>query len=1224
MEDEALIAASEALTLEKYGYKTITVYTGEKAVQAVNETPDIDLILMDINLGNGMDGTKAAEIILGKYAIPVIFLSSHTEREIVEKTEGITSYGYIVKDSGETVLIASIKMAFRLFYAKQKEIEKEIALRKSEEQLKAFFSYIPALVLLKDDELRIIYANEKYKSLFPFDSWKGKKPEEVYPEDVASHMRSKDSEALEKGYVDYEEDWTDVKGIRRTFHTEKFKIAMPDNKPLLGAIITDITERKQADQKLRESEERLSSFMDSAADSFFILDSNLNFIEINKRGAELIGKKKEDIIGKNITDIIPHVKESGRYQQQFELTRSGKPFVIDHFVPHPIFGNMHFVLNSFKMGDGLGVIAHDITDRKKAEEALRESEEIFGRFMEYSPIYVFFKDENIRSVRLSKNYETMLGKPLVELLGKNMDELFPSKIAKSMVADDIRILNEGKEITVEEKFNGRYYSTIKFPIFIEGKPRYLAGYTIDITERKRSEQMLRESEEKYHTIVDMTKEWIWEMDLNGKYTFSNPSVTEILGYTIEEILETDVARIIHPEDMQEIEVKMPLLIAGRRGWHGWTKRWRHKDGSYRYLESNAGPILNKNGAIVGYRGTDRDITKRKLAEEANRKNLKLLENIINSSRDYIYVKDRQLRTIICNETFAQAVGKRPDDLVGKTDIENGWPPESVKGNPEKGIRGFEQDDLEALNGKIIHNESETATIMGSVRTFDTIKLPLRDDNGELIGVLGISRDITERIKTEESLRESHTSFRQLAENINEVFWLRDAGTGRIIYVSPTYQKIWGRSVESLYETSRSFLDDVHPDDLPKASLARQALREKGEKFDLEYRVMRPDGEVRWVRARTYPVFDENNRLIRYAGIAEDITERKLAEESVQESEERFGTIFEEAYLGIVIASPSFVFQKVNPAFCRMLGYTAEELCLMTFADITHPEHIDQDIENVKKVGRGEIPFYRTEKRYINKKGETLWGYLVVSGIRDKHGALRYYLSMIDNITDRKVAEDKLVAAMHETDILREKAEKAYQEKELLLREVHHRIKNNMSTIISLLSLHSHTMKDPSAVFALEDATSRLRSMGVLYDKLYRSKNYRELSVKDYIPPLVEEIASVYPNRSSVKIETRIEDFVLGEKILSPLGIIVNEIITNAMKYAFTGRDDGLITVSALIQDNHATLSIGDNGNGIPQSVEIESSGGLGFKLVGMLTKQIGGSMKIERRKGTKFILKFDV
>ena len=152
-----------------------------------------------------------------------------------------------------------------------------------------------------------------------------------------------------------------------------FVIRDETGKPFyLADILTDITGRKQAEDELREKEERLSSFMNLASDSFHLLDSNLNFVEINKKGLEIMGKRKDEVIVKNITKIVPNLKESGRYEKHIEVLRTGKAFEIDHFVPHPVFGDLHFIMKSFKVGEDLGVIATDITDRIRIEQERRK------------------------------------------------------------------------------------------------------------------------------------------------------------------------------------------------------------------------------------------------------------------------------------------------------------------------------------------------------------------------------------------------------------------------------------------------------------------------------------------------------------------------------------------------------------------------------------------------------------------------------------------------------------------------------------------------------------------------------------------------------------------------------------------------------------------------------------------------------------------------------------
>jgi len=198
------------------------------------------------------------------------------------------------------------------------------------------------------------------------------------------------------------------------------------------------------------------------------------------------------------------------------------------------------------------------------------------------------------------------------------------------------------------------------------------------------------------------------------------------------------------------------------------------------------------------------------------------------------------------------------------------------------------------------------------------------------------------------------------------------------------------------------------------------------------------------------------------------------------------------------------------------------------------------------------------------------------------------------------------------------------EKEIILKEVHHRIKNNMNTINSLLRLQAGISKEPAAIAALLDAGSRVQSMLVLYDKIYRSVDFQDVLVKDYFSTLMDEILANFPKRGSVRLEKNIEDFKISAKVLFPLGIILNELLTNIMKYAFIGKEDGEIRVSVHKRNTLVTILIEDNGNGMPEAVDFENSTGFGLMLVGMLIKQIEGQIRIERGLGTRIIIDFEI
>jgi PAS domain S-box-containing protein len=264
----------------------------------------------------------------------------------------------------------------------------------------------------------------------------------------------------------------------------------------------------------------------------------------------------------------------------------------------------------------------------------------------------------------------------------------------------------------------------------------------------------------------------------------------------------------------------------------------------------------------------------------------------------------------------------------------------------------------------------------------------------------------ERRRAEEALRETEERFRQLAENTHETFWVRDVREDRLIYVSPGYEELAELRSQTLYENPSSWMEIVHPEDRDRVKEYLEQQRQ-GVFTPREFRVVRRDGSVRWIRSRTFPITDAKGVIARIAGLGEDITERKLAEEALRESEERFRGTFENAAVGIAHTHPEGRFLRVNEKFCAIVGYPREDLLQKAFQDITHPDDLTASIETFAALMRGESPSFGLEKRYLRKDGSFVWAELFVSLQRDAAGQPAYGIAMIQDISERKRLEGEL-------------------------------------------------------------------------------------------------------------------------------------------------------------------------------------------------------------------------
>ena len=358
-----------------------------------------------------------------------------------------------------------------------------------------------------------------------------------------------------------------------------------------------------------------------------------------------------------------------------------------------------------------------------------------------------------------------------------------------------------------------------------------------------------------------------------------------------------------------------------------------------------------------------------------------------------------------------------------------------------------------------------------------------------------------------------------------------------------------------------------------------------------------------------PIKDRDGNINGVVLVFRDVTKEYSIQRKIEESEKKFRTLFMQAAVGVAeIDTMTGCFIQVNKRYSEIVGVTEEELLALDFQSITHPDDLELDLTNMQHLKNGEINEFSMEKRYIRKNGTIVWVLLTVSPMWQIGESPTHHIAVVQDITERKLADEKIFNLL--------------KEKEHLLKEIHHRVKNNMHTIYSLLMVQSNSEDDSKAAKILQDAAGRVQSMMVLYDKLYRSQTDDTISIREYLPTLINEITDLFPAKDVIKIETEIDDIFLNSKVLSPLGILVNELITNTMKYAFVNRDSGIIRVTARRKENRISIEFEDNGNGIPESVSFESSKGFGLQLIGLLVKQIGGVISIDRANGTKFTIEF--
>ncbi len=1051
----------------------------------------------------------------------------------------------------------------------------ETALRESEERFRTLAENLPGMVyrVVLGDRGKMQFFNAAVESLT------GYKEDElkigkicsieplILPEDRDKVVRIVETAIENRQAFDVEYRLRRKDGEIRYFAERGSVVEGADGKPLcIDGVIFDVTDRKQAEAALLESEDRYRQLYEAESDAILLIENaDGNILEANTAASVLYGYSHDELLSMKNTDLSAEPDETQQMTQSM-------PLDIGHVVTIP---SRHHrkrdgtvfpveITGRFFTWQGRGVhiaAIRDISLRVKDEEALRESEERFTIFMENLPGSAFMKDEN--STLLFANHYMWQKFDIEKRIGLRAHQYLPPDLANRIVTDDRKALAEGPQ-TIEETLRDRdgapiTFITHKFPIRRPGKPDLLGAVSIDITERKRAERALRESEERYQNLARISPVGIFRTDENGVTTYVNPKWCQISGLSVEEALGDGWLKAVHPEDRGNLS----------KGWQEATQlrkpsfsdyRFVRPDGTIAWVMGQAMPEMNSEGQIVGYVGTITDITERKRAEDALRR--------------------RTHEAEVLHEAAAS--------LTSSLDL---------------------SQVLDSLLSQL-----------AQVVLYDSAAVFLRQDE-QLLAVAGRGLPFPERI------------IGQLFPAGNELFdAVRKTGRPQVIsdvQKDPRFQN-WGGT-----DYVRGWIGIpliVGGELIGRLTIDSRKVNAYSE----------TDAKLALAFANQAAAAIQNARL--YERSQQEIAERKLAEEALRESEEKYRTIFEESFDGLFITSPLGKILDMNKKGIMMFGYdTKEEIqSLDLVKDVyANPEDRQRILAMVNALGSAE---YEVDVK--KKSGKTMTTHCSLSAVIDKAGVISSYRGIIRDITERKQAEAALkeysehlsLMVEERTHELRVAQEKLVRQERLavlgqLAGGVGHELRNPLAVILNAVYYlrlvqpeaddkvrHYHGMIEQEAHTAekiINDLLDFARIKVVDRERVAASELVQRVLERYPAPPWVTVTVELPPNLPPVFADPRQMEQVLGN------------LVVNACQAMPEG---GMLTISAAAMDEMAAIAVLDTGIGIsPENMSrlfeplftTKPRGiGLGLALSKKFVEANSGHIEVqsEPEKGSKFTI----
>jgi len=1052
-------------------------------------------------------------------------------------------------------------------------------------------------------------------------------------------------------------------------------------------VFRDQTKEREAQRKIEEAKIFAESIISTLREPLIVLDSQMNVIKANRAFYNIFKTSEKETIGKSFFKLgngqwnIPELKLL--LENILPSNTSFENFEVQHNFPKIGFKTMLLnarrVYSESNKTEFILLAVEDITERKKAEENIKKLNRIYSMLYETNEAIVRNREKEkllklITQIAVDKGGFSLAWISMIDVESNEliieadygMNEDYRNKINTDFKIIDHdkcpirKVLKTGKyyvtnNILKDKKMSLCYDTALEygfksfaaFPIKIFGKNigtfnlysteenffdkeeiELLEQLSMDISfaleyiesenERKKVEEILKRNEEKYYTLIESSDDAIYLVDRDCRYLHMNKRYLIRLGLKLEDVIGKSYSEFHTPDGSKDFEEKVKKVCETGVSITYEYKSFR--DGRYfiRTLSPVKDAVTNEVNAVVII---SKDITHLKEIEKARRESEEKFRFIAERANDLIYIY--------------RFKPKQGFEYVSPSATRiTGYSPEEHYADPMLGFKLVYPDDLPILKS-FFENKIITEPIVlrwrkkdGSLIWTEQLNVPIYDENGELVGVQGIARDVTERKRVEESLRESEEKFRKLAESTNTAIFIYKKS--KFVYANKATEKLSGYSEHELLQMN--FWDVVHPDFrdmIMQRGLDRLSGKEVPAQYD--FKIVTKDNQEKWITF-TSTVIDYKGETAAI-GTAFDIIDRKIAEEKLRESEERFRNIYESLTIGVYRTTPDGKLLMANPAFLSMLGYDSlEEAQAKIVMEEVYAEKGTRDL--FLKIIMEEGIVYGFEQKWKRADGKIIYIRENARAYKNIDGSIAYFEGTTEDITTKKLAEQELIIA-------KEEAEKTDKLKSYFLAQISHEIRTPLNVIVSFCNIIKEEIKDKIS----PDINEYFNSIDLASKRIVRTVdlilNMSAVQSGTYIPThrffnlkedVIDKLIPEFITLAKIKGLTFLVDYKTDKLNLYADDYSVTQIfsnlIDNAIKYTNKGKVEIIIERN---EDDKLTVKVKDTGIGMSedflqkifQPFTQEEQGytrrfegsGLGLALVKKYCELNNAEISVESKKG---------